>query len=270
MGRLKNLAIRLTILLAMGMATVLTGVAQTITPVLGLHSFPTRRSSDLTAVNHDFDLIDTFAGGVAAGRLGNGTTVIDASGMVGADCGAKINAAEAILGASAGQIIAMTNCGTSWTTAVTISNPSHILFIGPGSYTIYGITVSGASSGVLGYVNSSFGTTVVLTAASGAGLTDVVTISGAHGFIRNIDINGNIAASGTSSSGVDLFINEANRFDIENVTTQNAGSHGIKVYSTVANESCCGRILASISGSNNGSGLYMVNTGDVFLGGAIG
>ena len=199
--------------------------------------------------------------------MGNGVTTLDASTIATGDCGAKINAQEAALGSAAGSILVTPVCGLTWTTPVVISNSSHVLSIFPGSYAIAGITISGTSSGVAGAGVGLFGATTVLTAANSAALSAVITLSGADTFVRGVYVNGNISGGGTSSSGVGIYVYKANRFDIQDVTVQNAGSHGMSVYSTSSNESCCGKVSHSMSEGNLGSGFYAVNTGDIFIGG---
>jgi hypothetical protein len=56
--------------------------------------------------------------------------------QTGTDCGAKVQAADAVLGSSSGEIWVSTDCGTTWTTAVTFHGPRKIKFINGGSYSI--------------------------------------------------------------------------------------------------------------------------------------
>src|SRR5205823_2958580 len=102
---------------------------------------------------------ETFSGSVLVKNL---NAIRFADQFAGADCGAKINAAEADLGATPGEIWVNQNCGTSWTTAVVLGNANHVLrFIQGGTYIISAmVTISGASTGIVGVGGSMSSGTV--------------------------------------------------------------------------------------------------------------
>jgi hypothetical protein len=69
---------------------------------------------------------------------------VNAASFPGADCGAKINAAEAALGASAGEIVVTDACGTSKWSPVVISHDHHaLIFQGTGPYSTTTVTLAG-------------------------------------------------------------------------------------------------------------------------------
>lgn len=69
----------------------------------------------------------------------------------GADCGAKINAAEADLGSALGEIQVDGSCASATWAAVTMSHNNHsIRFISPGPFTINSILLSGNFDSIIG------------------------------------------------------------------------------------------------------------------------
>jgi hypothetical protein len=89
--------------------------------------------------------------------------------FLGSDCGAKINAADAALGTSQGEIWVNQNCGTTWGTLVSLSAGHVLRFVQGGTYTTsLGITMasntdieaSGVGSTILNWNGSSSGTMI--------------------------------------------------------------------------------------------------------------
>jgi len=80
----------------------------------------------------------------SASAWGQTGKTVDAASFPGADCGAKINSAEAALGASAGEIIVTDACGTSKWSPVVISHDHHaLIFQGTGPYSTTSVTLAG-------------------------------------------------------------------------------------------------------------------------------
>lgn len=80
-------------------------------------------------------------------------TYVYASAYVAADCGARINAADAALGSSFGQILVERFCGTVISTPVSISAGHTLRFVQGGTWTVSAaspqITLSGLSPGLV-------------------------------------------------------------------------------------------------------------------------
>jgi hypothetical protein len=69
--------------------------------------------------------------------------VASAADTPGADCGAKINAADAKMGSQPGTIRVTRACGLSWSTLVTLSADHNLDLAEPGTYVFEGILVKG-------------------------------------------------------------------------------------------------------------------------------
>lgn len=81
-----------------------------------------------TNTNNNFTSINTFQN-LDNIRFVNATTA-------GADLGAKVNTADASLGANAGEIWIDSSAGTTWTTSTTFSGPRNVKFVNAGNYSI--------------------------------------------------------------------------------------------------------------------------------------
>lgn len=123
----------------------ITGVSQSITTPLTAAA-PTLPSTGGTASG--------VAGQVQIkGPVGtfNGVAPAYAAAAVGGDCGAQINAQEAALGATAGEIIVDAACKPGTWSNVVISNNYHTLrCTSPGPYTVNSVTFSGSFDSLIG------------------------------------------------------------------------------------------------------------------------
>src|SRR5262249_43274027 len=149
-------------------------------------------------------------------------------------CGAKINAAEADLGSTAGEIWISQACGTSQWSTVTISNSLHALrFIQGGTYLTGLINLSGNGDSIVGEPCQNTPTAntntwycpVKLKTATG-GLTYGIQVANS-GSIRDIDLDG----SSTSGSTVGIKIVGAGVF-IWSTRVHNFVSHGVTAISS--------------------------------------
>lgn len=192
----------------------------------------------------------------------------------GSDCGAKITNADADLGAVPGEIWVNTNCGTTWTSAVTISNNQHTIKIFPGSYTLnQTLLFSGNASGLVcsgGWAGSGNGFALVgpclLKAGPATNLAALVQLTGVVDYIAGVTLDGNKSAQTTCAVAPCsvLWINHALRADVSYSIVQNGFSHGIEIDSStvLANEAGATDIFRVQSVFNNGSAIRVVNTGD--------
>lgn len=119
-------------------------------------------------------------------------TIRFADQFAGTDCGAKINAADADLGATAGEIWVNQNCGLTWSTAVKLSSGHNVKFIQGGIYVVAPGNI------VLGNNLVDYGTAMVQLAAgapSGGAiwnLTDGTNVASNVEF-RNGTMDGNLS-----------------------------------------------------------------------------
>ncbi len=126
----------------------------------------------------------------------------------GADCGAKINAADADLAINAGEIWVSQLCGTTITTAVTL-NTNHTLRFSQGGNYIYSaaFTLNNGTAIVtspqsIDYDPMTFGDPpVVLVEATGASLPCSFQVEGLSVTFENIAIKGN-SANSTGNVGI--------------------------------------------------------------------
>jgi hypothetical protein len=167
--------------------------------------------------------------------------------QAGGDCGAKINAADSILGSRAGEIWLNQNCGTNWTRAVRLSAGHTLRCIQGGTYqTSAGVTLAGSNSGIIGPPTAAnlLAATEPCTiqAANSALLPEVVHMTGSETFLRDITINGNKTNTG-ATLGV---LGSGNRLDFQSVVVQNAVSHGISITTNGAD------LFAKVASFNNG------------------
>ena len=84
-----------------------------------------------------------FPGAITAATT---NSVVNAAEFSGSDCGAKINAADTLLGSTGGEIDVNQACGTTWTTQVVLSANHNLVFTQTGTYVVAGITVSGSNT----------------------------------------------------------------------------------------------------------------------------
>ncbi len=126
----------------------------------------------------------TFTGGTFSGATLNAKTLNStrfADNFAGSDCGAKVNTADADLGATAGEIWVNQNCGTTWTTALVMSANHVLRFVQGGTYTLnVGQTISAANVGVVG--DGPWTTVLSINFAAG----DVFHFTGSGGYVRDV------------------------------------------------------------------------------------
>jgi len=157
--------------------------------------------------------------------------VLNASQFAGADCGAKISAADATLGSSSGEIDVNLACGAVWTTQPVLNSNHNLKFTQIGTYTIPGITLGGSDSVVdLG------GSTVRIAAYS-----DILNPTGLPGMftffngktaasditIQNGILDGNTA--NTTSAQACQIANCRSAIRIDNNNNGSAAVHGIHI-----------------------------------------
>jgi hypothetical protein len=192
---------------------------------------------------------------------------LSADQMSGADCGAKINAADTSLGKSPGEIWVAQKCGLAWATAVTVS-PGHLLrFVQGNTSSVYslsaGITMA-ANSAIMGPpVAMAVNTTpsIVLQMANGANLAALITVNGPNASIRDLELDGNKVNN--TSAGPNIIVNSgASRLDIDHVTTGNSNSDGIRFYGTSGAGAAGPKILKLMAYQNNGDGLNCIGSAD--------
>lgn len=118
-----------------------------------------------------------------------------ASQFPGSDCGAQINAADANLGSSAGEIWVDNDCGLSWTSPVVLSANHVLRFIQGGTYSSSASTMILMNSGTAVF-GSTYGQTV-LQSTLATGVT-INTGSGASVQISNVTIQPSVTTTGGS------------------------------------------------------------------------
>ncbi|MCU1312131.1 MAG: hypothetical protein JWO20_3256 [Candidatus Angelobacter sp.] len=232
------------------------------TPIIGTSSDSVRLTS--TGIVFPDGTIQTTA---VNGVLANGVRM--ANQFPGSDCGEKINAADADLGTSAGEIWVSQACGLAISTAVSISANHTLRWVQGGTYTQSATITLGANAGMVGApsamaIGLAVQTQVMLKQADGANLAAMINAAGGFNVIQDMTVDGNKAKN--LSAGPNILINQANRVEIMRVTTQNSNSHGIQfTSSTFGKESCCGKMTKLMSISNSGNGIYALNTSDLFV-----
>lgn len=129
--------------------------------------------------------------------------------FTGADCGAKINAAFADL-AGPGEVWVDQSCGTTWTTAVTISTGQVVRFIQGGTYNLSAaITMSGNSPSLVGTPHGGQSTIsfanggTILKESNSINMANLIIGSGDDVLISDINLDGN-KSNNTTTVGVSL------------------------------------------------------------------
>jgi hypothetical protein len=197
----------------------------------------------------------------------------------GGDCGAKINAADADLASSPGEIWVNNNCGLAWITPVSISSGHVLRFIQGNTSTVYtlscanpslgcstaGITLAANSSMVGPPIAMATNTTPVIelqmaTTTPATNLPAIISVNGSFAAIRDIEIDGNSASNG--SSGPNIVLNGAQRVDIDHVTSGKSNSDGVKLVGT----SSSAKISRLMTYQNKGNGLNCTGqSGDLIV-----
>lgn len=197
----------------------------------------------------------------SAGSFGNATSPIYASQFPGADCGAKINAAETALSTTAGVIEVDSACGSTLATAVVISNANHVVHFQGGLWTISNtLTASGNHSGFMGTGctehdgNNSHQPVCAVSFIEAAGANvDAVHLSGNENFFRDITLDGNwnnnSAGNGIVCTGFAC--------QLINVPINTFAGYGVGIVSTgTSNQAGNAYLLNVTSFRNQGAGLY--------------
>ncbi len=102
-----------------------------------------------------------------------------------------------------------------------------------------------------------------ITQASGANLAHLIELNGNYGVIDNILVDG---AKATNASGGSNVYVTGNRASLFRLTSRNAKTHGIHIFSTGTDDlACCAKILLLMSLRNDGCGIKFENTADCFV-----
>jgi hypothetical protein len=174
---------------------------------------------------------------VAWGQNGK---VVNAANFSGEDCGSKINAAEAALGAEAGEIIVTEACGTSKWSPVVISHDHHVVaFKAEGPYSITTITLA-ANSGQL------LGPATLKQVANGNAHEIAILVKGNDNRVQNLTCDGS-ASHGVVPNGTDdgCFQVYGSRNSILNNTVTASQGDGVTIAGIGANGVC-----ASVANDN--------------------
>lgn len=123
--------------------------------------------------------------------------------FAGSDGGAKINAADADLGSTSGEIWVNQNVGTSWTTAVTISKNHVLRFIQGGIYTSSAspmITLAGGVTAGEGACLYGTGTATILQTSSGT--ADIIQVTGNMSYVTGCTLRSSVTRTGGAGINV--------------------------------------------------------------------
>lgn len=231
------------------------------------------------AVSPDVGISRFGAGAIGIGTGGagavDGTLRVAKTGAIrwaenfaGADCGAKINAADTDFGGLPGEIWVSQLCGTTLSTTLALTAGRTVRFVQGGIYSVSSSITLGAGQCLIGIGehSTSTGNEVVLKATNSSNLAYVVGTGSGNACVRDITIDGN--KTNNTSGGVGLKLVDAGRFEASNVTVQNAPSHGVWIFSTGTGDlSCCGKYHRMFVFSNNGNGFYSQGSADIFVDG---
>ncbi len=223
--------------------------------------------------NQTFTNQTTFTGGWFYGA-----SPVMAAQMTGADCGAKINAADALLSTNPGEIWVNAACGTTISTAVNISAYHSLKFVQGGTWTTSAaITLSNGASiiGIPSGINEDainntiplINPAVVIKQANSTNLVAMVISSGSNVEIHDIALNGN---NPTNASTICFTTNTAvqtNHDHLQDSTFEQCGGDDAQILSTgTANQSQGFRVdHSSFNRSLGGSGLAIKNSTDVHV-----
>lgn len=200
-----------------------------------------------------------------ATTLGNVTvksinSIAYADQFAGADLGVRINAADAFLGSTPGEIWVNRNAGTAITTAVNLSAQHCLRFVEGGTYTLGGIITLAAGSSIVGSplsgsIGTNSGFTTIIQQAASANLGNLLIMSGSGSAARDICFDGN---KGANINTVGILVS-GTRCDLQNVVSQSNPSHGVIITGGVVN------LFKTISYLNGGDGFFVsgASAGDV-------
>ena len=182
-----------------------------------------------TALNLGTYLASPPAIGGTAPNTGSFTVlnnIYNAADYSGADCGAKINAADTALGATAGDIDVNQACGTTWTTPVVLSSNHNLVFIQRGTYTVPapGIEFKG-SYNIVDLRGAELQLTASQTGKAGMFQTYNSTNVGSYIWVENGILDGNMSNESSANTCLYAACNPALLIDNNNVST--AAAHDI-------------------------------------------
>lgn len=157
-----------------------------------------------------------------------------------------------------------------------IRSPEHKLYI-PSGTTVYlghssiitNDVIDIASGATVIGPPAAEGQGLLIKAAPGFAPAAVVMLEGAYATLQNVVVDGNKSANPGADYSV-ISIMKAPRTALDTVTAMNGPKHGISIQSSKeagdgGNESCCAKLNKVVAASNNGFGLYIQNTSDVFV-----
>jgi len=229
--------------------------------VANLGGTPSATLTDLLEVGR-FDSTGKFS-------ANNIESMVFADRGTGGDCGAKINFQDTALGANPGMILVNRACGTTWSTAVTISANHHLYFIQSGLFTTSAAITVGQGAGIVGLPTPIVGSPcdnnngTCIRAANASNLAALVILSGTGAYLRDLGLDGNKANQTTGGVGVKT--NVAGRTKLDRVVIENFPSHGWWISSTgTSNQSAVPKTNNSIFLNNGGDGIYSLGTNDFF------
>ena len=209
---------------------------------------------------------------------GTGTIVISAPGLPtyanwfpGADCGAKITAADGAMGSLSGEIWVGQSCGTSAWSAISLSQAHTLHFVESGTFIINTITLAPFAALISDFPvaspRTSFGCTgggngvVNLCQAAGTNANPLITM-GQQSAIRDIMIEGNKANNATGGPCVEVIGNTAL---IQNLGVFNCPSHSVQV-GTIGNNVAEGTTIYFLWAiASAGSALFCENMSDLTI-----
>ncbi|MDE2312255.1 MAG: right-handed parallel beta-helix repeat-containing protein, partial [Patescibacteria group bacterium] len=203
----------------------------------------------------------------SSGQLsGNAGSIRIASSFAGADCSAKINAASADLGSSAGEIWVDQSCGTSWTSTTTIPSNQVLRFTQGGTYTLSKPIIGGniVGSGDNSAWNVGNNVTIIKEANS-VNLSYLVEINTNNGYLQNVEVDGNQSNNASGQDGI--YIAAARAVALTNVYVHDAKRYGIYAKSSTssANDAAIPRLTSTIVYNNGSDGMRVQDATDAFV-----
>ncbi len=196
----------------------------------------------------------------------------------GSDCGAKIYAADADLGVSAGEIWVNNACGMAIKSAVTISANHTVRFIQAGTYTYCGlwtlggngISIVGPPTGMVEDINGPPQPALILEQGSGCNLNPSFLVKGASVAIQGITINGNSSGNGSGEVGIltdtsaGTITNSRGRLLLSDVSIGNFSGDNIQITSSPSTNQAIHAELDYVATSRaGGNGITVTDTTDV-------
>jgi hypothetical protein len=199
-----------------------------------------------------------------------GQTVQHAERFRGADAGEKVAQCIAALPPQGGVCDARELSGQqtarSGFTVGTAGKPVELM-LGPVTLMMGGSIHVQAKSSIVGMpAASGIGSdqsATVIKAADNTALAAVVQVDGALAVLQDLTVDGN--KKGAPKGGTAILVNNASRVEMFRVTAQNAPTHGIEIYSSDHNESCCAKLSKIMAIANGQAGLHLANTADVSI-----